>query len=41
MGYQFDYLDQENFSEEKDEDIDTDFLEGLNKNGPKGPKSFK
>ena len=41
MAYQFDYLDQENFSEEKDEDIDTDFLEGLNKNGPKGPKSFK
>lgn len=41
MGYQFDYLDQQNFSEEKDDDIDTDFLEGLNKNGPKGPKSFK
>ena len=41
MGYQFDYLDQLNFSDEKDDDIDTDFLEGLNKNGPKGPKSFK
>ena len=41
MEFELDYLDRQNFSEEKDDDIDTDFLEGLNKNGPKGPKSFK